>query len=419
MPGKLILDISISLLRARLGQSVVAAAGVTFGIAMFIALVSFMTGLNQLLDGLVLNRTPHIRLYQEIKPAPVQAVDLSEKYRHNHNFIRSIKPRDRGREIPNSQLIIKAIKADPRVIDVAPKLNTQVFYTTGTIDLGGVLDGITVAAEDKLFALSNYVITGNLNDLATVPNSIIIGKGLADKMMVVPDDIIKVTTATGQQALLKVVGTVQFGIAELDNVQSYTSIETAQKLLGKPTAYMTDIQVKLTDFTLAPAIAREYAHLFGLEAMDLQTANSEFETGSNIRSLISYVVGATLLIVAGFGIYNILNMLIYEKMDAIAILKATGFSGRDVRYIFISLALIIGITGGVLGLSLGYILSVIINNIPFEIKSLPTVKTYPVNFNPLFYFIGISFALFTTYIAGFLPARKASKVDPVVIIRGK
>jgi lipoprotein-releasing system permease protein len=238
-------------------------------------------------------------------------------------------------------------------------------------------------------------------------------------MMVVPDDIIKVTTATGQQALLKVVGTVQFGIAELDNVQSYTSIETAQKLLGKPTAYMTDIQVKLTDFTLAPAIAREYARLFGLEAMDLQTANSEFETGSNIRSLISYVVGATLLIVAGFGIYNILNMLIYEKMDAIAILKATGFSGRDVRYIFISLALIIGITGGVLGLSLGYILSVIINNIPFEIKSLPTVKTYPVNFNPLFYFIGISFALFTTYIAGFLPARKASKVDPVVIIRGK
>ena len=73
----------------------------------------------------------------------------------------------------------------------------------------------------------------------------------------------------------------------------------------------------------------------------------------------------------------------------------------------------------VLGLLLGYTLSVIINNIPFRIESLPTIKTYPVFFNPLYYLIGISFALITTYIAGVFPARKASKVDPVIIIRGK
>ena len=58
-------------------------------------------------------------------------------------------------------------------------------------------------------------------------------------------------------------------------------------------------------------------------------------------------------IVAGFGIYNILNMLIYEKMNDIAILKAVGFSGKDVQRIFISQALIIGLIGGVLGLILG------------------------------------------------------------------
>ena len=419
MPASLSLQIALSLLRARLGQTVVAAAGVTFGIAMFIALVSFMTGLNKLLDGLILNRIPHIRLYQEIKPSPVQPVDLSEKYRHHQNFIRSIKPRDRGREIRNSQLIMRAIQADPRVVDVAPKLVTQVFYTTGTIELGGVMDGIIPAAEENLFRLSDYVITGNLNDLRTVANSIIIGKGIADKMLVEPGDIIQVSTGTGQQALLKVVGIVQFGIAEIDNIQSYTALSTAQKLQGKPPAYITDIQVKLKDLTQAPAIGREYARLFRLEAIDVQKANTQFETGSNIRSIISYAVGVTLLIVAGFGIYNILNMLIYEKMDAIAILKATGFSGRDVRLIFISLSLIIGIAGGFLGLGLGYGISVIINNIPFQIESLPTIKTYPVNFNPLYYFIGISFALFTTYIAGFFPAQKASKVDPVVIIRGK
>ena len=70
----LILNISRTLLLARLRQSVIAAVGVTFGITMFITLVSFMTGLNKLLDGLILNRTPHIRLYNEIKPSENQPV---------------------------------------------------------------------------------------------------------------------------------------------------------------------------------------------------------------------------------------------------------------------------------------------------------------------------------------------------------
>jgi lipoprotein-releasing system permease protein len=138
-----------------------------------------------------------------------------------------------------------------------------------------------------------------------------------------------------------------------------------------------------------------------------------------VRTLISYSVGITLLIVAGFGIYNILNMMIYEKMDSIAILKATGFSGKDVNRIFIGIALTIGILGGALGLLLGLGLSWSIDQIPFNTTALPTIKTYPINYNPQFYLIGVIFSIITTYFAGYFPARKASKVDPVIIIRGK
>ena len=200
---------------------------------------------------------------------------------------------------------------------------------------------------------------------------------------------------------------------------SYTSLATAQKLLGEATNYVTDIQVKLFDMKSAPMVAKEFQSKFNLDAIDYQTANSQFETGSTVRSIISYAVGIVLLIVAGFGIYNILNMMIFEKMDSIAILKATGFSGNDVRWIFISLALIIGIVGGIFGLVFGYLFSLVIDNIPFETASLPTVKTYPINYSPVFYIIGIVFALITTAIAGLLPALKAAKVDPVEIIRGK
>ncbi len=418
MNFKLILNIAFHLLQARLKQTVVAAIGVTFGIAMFISLVSFMNGLNDLLDGLMLNRTPHVRLYNEIKPSENQPISISEVYKNNINFINSIKPKDRGKSIYNSKSILKVLKNDSRIIDVAPKITTPVFFNSGTIEISGIINGIDVDAEEKLFALSDYIIDGKIVDLSQ-NNSIIIGKGLADKMLLVKGDVIKITTSKGNLVSLKIVGISQIGISEIDDVSSYTSLDTAQKLLGEPTNYITDIQIKLFDMASAPKVAKEMSATFNVDSIDYQTANSQFETGSSVRSIISYAVGIVLLIVAGFGIYNILNMMIYEKMDSIAILKATGFSGNDVKWIFICLSLVIGLVGGVFGLLFGYLFTSIIDIIPFETAALPTIKTYPINYNPMFYVIGIIFALFTTTIAGLFPAMKASKVDPVEIIRGK
>ena len=418
MNYKLILNIALHLLRARLKQTIVAAIGVTFSIAMFISLVSFMNGLNDLLDGLMLNRTPHVRLYNEIKPTANQPIDLSNRYKNTTNFIRSVKPKDRGKSIYNGIPIIKALKEDKRIIDVAPKVVAPVFFNSGTIEISGVVNGIAILAEEKLFQTSDYIIEGKISDLAQ-NNSIIIGKGLADKMLLIVGDRIKVTTSKGNLATLKVVGISQIGIAEIDDTMSYTSLDTAQKMLGEATNYITDIQIKLFDMTSAPLVAKELQATYQLDTIDYQTANSQFETGSSVRTIISYAVGIVLLIVAGFGIYNILNMMIYEKMDSIAILKATGFSGNDVKWIFVSLSIIIGLAGGIFGLIFGFIFTSIIDVIPFETAALPTVKTYPINFNILYYIIGIVFALFTTTIAGLFPALKASKVDPVEIIRGK
>lgn len=418
MNYRLVLNIAIHLLRARLKQTIVAAAGVTFGIAMFITLLGFMNGLNDLLDGLMLNRTPHVRLYNEIKPAENQPVNLSEEYKNGVNFITSIKPKDRGKAIYNSKTIIRTLKEDKRVVDVAPKVTTPVFFNSGTIEISGIINGISIAQEEALFKFSDYVIEGNMADLDQ-NNSIIIGSGLAKKMLLSMGDIIKVSTPKGNLASLKIVGISQIGIAEVDDVMSTTSLSTAQIILGEPTNYITDIQLKLYDIVQAPQLAKEFSTEFGIDAIDYQTANSQFETGSSVRAIISYSVGIVLLIVAGFGIYNILNMMIYEKMDSIAILKATGFSGNDVKWIFLSLSIIIGLAGGILGLVFGFVFSSIIDSIPFETASLPTIKTYPINYNPMYYVIGITFALFTTTIAGLLPALKASKVDPVEIIRGK
>lgn len=416
---RLIFRIAKSLLLARWKQTLVAAVGVTFSITMFIALLSFMTGLNDLLDGLILNRTAHIRLFNEIKPNIHQPINSSSKFKDHYNFIRSVKSGSSRQEIYNSGAIIQALHHDKRVTGVAPKITAQVLFNDGAIDITGIINGIDVKEESDLFHFSEYVVNGRSLDIRDVSNSIVLGKGLAEKLIANIGDVVQVTAINQQRFSLKVVGFFQSGILELDKVQSYASIATTQKILGKPSNYITDIQVKLINIDQAPAIAKEYAQTFQSDAEDIQTANAQFETGSSVRSLISYAVGITLLIVAGFGIYNILNMMIYEKMDSIAILKATGFSGQDVNRIFILIALSIGLFGGVFGLGFGFLLSFMIDHIPFNTASLPTIKTYPINYNPAFYFIGSSFSIATTYLAGWAPARKASRIDPVVIIRGK
>ena len=92
MKYSLLLEIAKSLMLARYKQTLVAAIGVTFSITMFVALLGFMNGLNIMLDDLVLNRTPHIRFYNEVKPNPDQPIDLSHEFKDYQNTIRSIKP---------------------------------------------------------------------------------------------------------------------------------------------------------------------------------------------------------------------------------------------------------------------------------------------------------------------------------------
>jgi lipoprotein-releasing system permease protein len=419
MKNKLLMSVAKSLLLARWKQTLVAAIGVTFSITMFITLLGFMTGLNDLLDGLILNRTPHIRLFNDIKPNENQPIKLDKNYKEYHHFISSIKSESSKQNIYNSGSIMEALKKDKRVLGFSPKINAQIFFNEGMIDITGVINGIDYEEESRLFHFDEYVTSGDAHDLSTVSNSIILGKGFADKLLANIGDIVYITTSTGEKFQLKVVALFQSGLRDIDKVQSFTTVKTVQKILSKPNNYVTEIQIKMNDINTAPAVAKEYANLYETEAEDIQTANSQFETGSSVRSIISYSVGITLLIVAGFGIYNILNMMIFEKMDSIAILKATGFSGKDVQVIFLMIALSIGVFGGLMGLVFGLGLSSAIDQIPFNTASLPTVKTYPINYNPIFYMIGIVFSLITTFLAGWFPSRKASKVDPVVIIRGK
>ena len=107
-------------------------------------------------------------------------------------------------------------------------------------------------------------------------------------------------------------------------------------------------------------------------------------------------------------------MTVNEKIRDIAILKAMGFEDNDVMQIFLFQSLLVGFLGGVVGIILGFLVSVLVDRVPFE---LPGLSTLPIDFNAGFYVQSFLFGMLTTLIAGYLPAKKASGIDPVEIIR--
>jgi lipoprotein-releasing system permease protein len=413
---KLALEIAKTHLVSRPKQTVVAMLGVTFGIGMFIAMVGLMTGLNDFTEDLTMASSPDIHIFHDVTRERPSIVE--EQNPGGLNLIHHQKPKRETSRIRNALQIAEVIRRDDRVIGVAPLLSTQVFYNYGAVQLSGMISGVDIMEEDKLFDLRTKMKSGRIEDLKTNHDGIIMGQGLARKLNTTTGERVVITTPQGYTMTLKVVGLFQMGIGTIDNIRSYANISTVQTILQQDKSYVTDINIKLKDTHSAKLVAPEYQRMFGYRAEDWETANSTFLTGVIIRNILTYSVSITLLVVAGFGIYNILNMTIYSKMKDIAILKAMGFSAKDVKNIFLIQALVIGLIGSLAGLGIGYTLSVLIAQAPFDGGDMVYLDHFPVNFDLKYYIIGIVFGVSTTAFAGYMPSRKAGKVDPIEILRG-
>lgn len=415
---KLILQIAKTQLLAKIKQSLIAALGVTFGIAMFILMISFMTGVNELLSDLALDNTPHIRMYREVTNERPSLIEEKEEGQDQYAIVHHQKPKVEQKNIKDGWDIVRLMRSDPRVKGVSPQLATQVFYNYGPVQLGGTLSGVDILEEAKFYKLQDKMKSGRIEDLMSTQNGILMGAGLAKKLNVRVGDNVMLATPEGNVQLMKVVGIFRFGIGQLDDTKSYADLSTVQSLLNKPSSYITEIHLKLYDLDQAKEMSRMYQRQFGYKAEDWETANASILMSFVIRNVLTYVVVITMLVVAGFGIYNIMNMTVIDKMKDIAILKATGFNGRDIVRIFITQSVIIGIAGGLVGLLLGFVFSYLLSMAPFDAGEFLSVETFPVSFNISFYIFGLIFGVLTTFLAGYLPARKASKIDPVAILRG-
>lgn len=415
---KLAFSIAKTHLLAKKKQTLVAMLGVTFGISMFIVMISFMTGVNSFLFNVAIDGSPHIRIYN-----PVESTKLTPAQKYNTDTTKLVmvsgkRPKNELPRLKNGLRIASEIEKMPGVTGVVAQAVSQVFFNNGPVQLPVNIVGTDADKEISMYRLDKKLETGTLRDLKTGDDAILVGSGLAEKMNVRAGDRFTITTPEGGIFTLKVAGTFSTGVGAVDNSRAYADLKTVQKLLNKSADYVTDIHVRLQEKNDAMELKKELTTAYGYKAEDWQEANAGILAGESIRYFMTAIISITLLVVAGFGIYNIMNMNIINKMRDIAILKATGFEGRDIVAIFLLQALIIGFLGGLLGLILGFFFSFLISITPFPAGDIFKVDTFPVRFDIIFYAAGLWFGLLTTLFAGYFPSRKASKIDPVDIIRG-
>lgn len=389
-------------------QTAVAGMGVLIGMAIYIFMNSLMLALDRSSTSVIFKNNAHIRVYKEDKMSKELVNSEEAKY-----LIINPKVVPKSNTIINPNLVTATILKNKNVTVVTPQVNSAVFYNNGKTQISGMAVGVKPAEANAMYNINSSIVSGDFKALTTNQNGIVIGVGLSRKMNLTVGKNINITSAKGVNRTFKVVGIFRSNVQVLDDTKSYVNLASAQQLQKEGALYITDITVNIANPDHAPTVGKEISQVTGYKAESWQEANNSMVTGNKMRNIVGSLVSSLILLVAGFGIYNILNMTVSQKINDIAILKAMGFRGNDVVRIFVTQALVIGVMGVIGGVILATILISILKNVYVG----GDIGYFPIEFDSNKFLSGIFFGIGITFFAGYFPARKAAKVDPVEIFR--
>ena len=386
----------------------VAAAGVVLGMSIYIFMNSMLVGFDKSSSASIFKTTSHIRVYKDDEISKVLVKNSKENY-----LIINPKIVPSNNTIINPKLISETILKQPEVTVVTPQVSVNVFYNNGKSQISGLAIGIKPEEANVMYNIKSFMAEGNFDLLKSNPNGIIIGSGIAEKMNAKIGDNINLTSSKSVNKTYKVVGIFETNNSKVDKSNSYVNLASSQQLLKEEASYITDINVNIVDPEKAKAIAEKISNITGYKAEGWKEANETFMAANKMRKMIITFVSLTILLVAGFGIYNILNMTVSQKINDIAILKAMGFKGKDVIRIFVTQAVTIGIMG-VIG---GMIMATVLITFLKKVYVGGDIGYFPIDYEPTKYLQGVVIGLVITFFAGYIPAKKAAQVDPVTIFR--
>ncbi len=304
-------------------------------------------------------------------------------------------------------------------VEVAPTLIGQAILRYGTRDVTATLLGIEPERERLVTNIEKDLIAGHLEDLRSTANALILGVDVAGKLGAGVGDTITVVSPANVTLTMKIAGLIQTGLASIDAGQAFALLKTAQVLQDRPNV-VNQIRIRLADVRRAEPVARWIEDRFRYRTESWEETNRNVLSLFVIQNAIIYSVVGAILLVAAFGIYNIVSTVVYEKTRDIAILKSLGLTERDIQAIFVVEGVAVGLLGALLGALVGLGMIELLAQVRFQGSGtvlrgregfILARELWP-------YLAGGAFALLASGLAAFIPARRAARLNPVDIIRG-
>ncbi len=373
-------------------QSLLTILGVAVGVMVLVIALSLTNGFISELLKTTLRATPHISL---LSYAPFADDEELLNKIAKHPEVVAVAPFITTEALiarrANSQLGIKGYQGYTKIMGIDPRLEPK------------VLDSLSIIARQA--------------DALAEDRGIVLGNSLAAQMNVYNGDEVLIQNINSKRQKFNVAGSFRVGNELIDSLISFTSIPTLQDFMGEE-GKISGYHIKLKDPEKASEIGLELATKTGLYSQSWQNIFSGLIEQLRLQKALIAVVVFLIIIVASIGIANILILTVAEKTEEIAILRAMGASQRQILTVFTLEGALLGVSGTVLGIVLGLLVSLYFKIKPFPLPGdLYFITQLPVQIQ-IKDFLQVSLlSIITSVLAGFIPAKRAASLNPVEILR--
>jgi ABC-type lipoprotein release transport system permease subunit len=325
--------------------------------------------------------------------------------------------------LANDQAIVDLVRAHPRVLTAARRINTGGLATSreGAFVVGII--GIEPEEELAVNLAAQNVIQGRYLK-SDDQDAVFIGKGLADAMDVsVGDRITLVGRAIHDQMrrrTMTVVGIYNLGMPEIEKRNLYISINEAKSLYGL-TGTSTEVVVFLKKLGEEEIVINDLSRqLTGVEIDSWQTNFPELQQALTTKNAVMNIFSVIIIMIAAVGVINLLLMAVYERQREIGILASLGLKPSQISFLFILEGTMIGLVGAAAGGVLGVSINGVLRQVGLDYTQFANVTTYMALISGriypewglnMFFQRALTVAIIST-LAAFYPAFEASRREP-------
>lgn len=206
------------------------------------------------------------------------------------------------------------------------------------------------------------------------------------------------------------------GIVESDKANIYLNLKNFP---SNEFSQMSLIKVKAQNSNQVDAIKQQIDAL-GYKTSSISEVVDQTKKFFSLASLALTVLGVIALFVSSIGMFNTMVITLMERTEEIGIMKAIGATDKNILSIFVVEAALIGFLGGLAGIFLGITVQKLINLIFNLIAVRMGGEALTLFYSPMwFLLLLIGSALFIGITTGWIPAKKASRIDPLEALKYK